>query len=193
MGSSEQCDCLHAGEIYCTVYAQERVMQSDFPSLYTTQNQDLLNSSDEFALRLYTGSKRAFPSVSRCQTLGRTCITVRRLMMRNIGRVRIPSLYSDFSLQRYTNPVGFDANVYAWQDVLRKAAWEGLMPSDGPGADILSLVVGEELLAALETVDWGRPQALGTVIVGTLFSWFLFDWFVSRVGGAGSQLFRRTD
>jgi hypothetical protein len=28
------------------------------------------------------------------------------------------------------------------------------------------LTIGEELLASLETDEWGRPQALGTVIVG---------------------------
>lgn len=35
-----------------------------------------------------------------------------------------------------------------------------------PGTDILSLTVGEELLSALDTDEWGKPQALGTVIVG---------------------------
>jgi charged multivesicular body protein 7 len=79
-------------------------------------------------------------------------------------RVRLPSLYSDFSLLRYTNPDGFDANVYAWQDVLQRAAWAGLLPPDMPGTDILSLTVSEKLLSSLETNEWGKPQALGTVV-----------------------------
>lgn len=83
-----------------------------------------------------------------------------------VDRARLPSLYSDFSLHRYTNPDGFDINVYAWYDVLRKAAWDGLLPPDTSETDILSLTVGEELLSALETDEWGRPQALGTVMVG---------------------------
>ena len=82
------------------------------------------------------------------------------------GSVRLPSLYSDFSPQKYTNPDGFDTNVHAWFDVLRKAAWQGLLPPGIPRTDILSLTLGEELLVALESEEWGRPQALGAVIVG---------------------------
>lgn len=84
----------------------------------------------------------------------------------------MPSLYSDFSLQRYTNPDGFDVNVYAWYYVLRKAAWEGLLPPGMSETDILSLTVGGELLSALETDEWGRPQALGTVIVINITAFF---------------------
>lgn len=88
------------------------------------------------------------------------------LVTPDYGRVRLPSLYSDFSLQRYTNPDGFDVNVHSWYDVLREAAWEGLLPPGTLGTDILSLTVGEELLGALETDELGRPQALGAVVVG---------------------------
>lgn len=49
------------------------------------------------------------------------------------------------------------------------------MPPGIPGTDVLSLTVGEELLSALETDEWGKPLALKTVIVGqqTKF-WFFF-------------------
>ncbi|MCJ1423124.1 hypothetical protein MMC29_001005 [Sticta canariensis] len=79
-------------------------------------------------------------------------------------RARLPSLYSDFSLQRYTNPDGFSANIAAWEDVLIKANGEGLIPAGPDGQEFLSLRTSEELLQSLETREFGRPLALGTVI-----------------------------
>ena len=78
----------------------------------------------------------------------------------------MPSLYSDFSFQRYSNPDGFAANTTAWIGALTKAASAGLLPSDGTGRDTLSLKAGETLLQSLQTKEWGRPLALKTVIVG---------------------------
>jgi len=40
------------------------------------------------------------------------------------------------------------------------------MPADGVDRDTLSLRTGDFLLGSLETKEWGRPLALGTVIVG---------------------------
>ena len=51
--------------------------------------------------------------------------------------------------------------------MLSKATRAGLIPSSSHGHDTLSLRTGEDLLQALETKEWGRPLALGTVIVGT--------------------------
>lgn len=83
-------------------------------------------------------------------------------------RARLPSLYSDFTPQRSSNPDGFSANIAAWQDVLGKAAQAGVLPAyAGAASDTLSFRTGEILLQALETKEWGRPLALGTVIVGT--------------------------
>lgn len=82
------------------------------------------------------------------------------------GRVRLPSLYSDFTLQRHVNPDGFAANVAAWEDVLQKATQAGLIPAPGNARDTLSLRTSEQLLSSLETKEWGRPLALDTVIVG---------------------------
>ncbi|KAL8787416.1 MAG: hypothetical protein Q9195_007791 [Heterodermia aff. obscurata] len=79
-------------------------------------------------------------------------------------RARIPSLYSDLSLQRANNPDGFSANISAWENALRKAARAGLIPAPGKSHDTLSLRTGEELLQALTTKEWGRPLSLGTVI-----------------------------
>lgn len=82
-------------------------------------------------------------------------------------RARLPSLYSDFTPQRTSNPDGFAANITAWRDVLSKAARAGVSPiHSGFASDTLSVKTGEVLLQALETKEWGRPQALGTVIVG---------------------------
>ncbi|MCJ1469348.1 hypothetical protein MMC07_007981 [Pseudocyphellaria aurata] len=79
-------------------------------------------------------------------------------------RARLPSLYSDFSLQRSTNPDGYAANIAAWEDVLIKANGAGLIPAGPDGRNFLSLRTGEELLQSLETREFGRPLALGTVI-----------------------------
>lgn len=46
-----------------------------------------------------------------------------------------------------------------------KAAGEGLMPPGPDGPELLSLRMGEELLRSLETREWGKPLALGKVIV----------------------------
>ncbi len=81
-------------------------------------------------------------------------------------RARLPSLYSDFRLQRTTNPDGYTANVSAWQAALAKAARAGLLPSRSDGSDLLILNTGQELLRALETEELGRPLALETVVVG---------------------------
>ena len=81
-------------------------------------------------------------------------------------RARLPSLYSDFSPQRNSNPDGFAANTNAWIDALTKAARAGLLSSSGADRDILLLKTGENLLRCLETKEWGRPLALKTVIVG---------------------------
>ncbi|KAM0801760.1 Snf7-domain-containing protein [Usnea florida] len=79
-------------------------------------------------------------------------------------RARLPSLYSDFTLQRYSNPDGFAANTTAWIGALAKAARAGLLPSIGADHDTLSLRTGNSLLQSLETKEWGRPLALRTVI-----------------------------
>ena len=85
-------------------------------------------------------------------------------------RGRLPSLYSDFTLQQYTNPDGYAANVAAWEEALQKAARAGLIPAPGNAHDMLSLSTGEDLLRSLETKEWGRPLALKTVIVGERLS-----------------------
>ena len=81
-------------------------------------------------------------------------------------RARLPSLYSDFTLQRYSNPDGFAANTTAWIEALTKAAQAGLLPSIGADRNTLSVETGDVLLRSLETKEWGRPLALRTVIVG---------------------------
>lgn len=80
-------------------------------------------------------------------------------------RQRLPSLYADFSLQRQSNPDGYAANTSAWINALGKAVQAGVVAADGCERDTLSLWTGDYLLRALETKEWGRPMALGSVIV----------------------------
>ncbi|KAF3483313.1 SNF7 family protein [Arthroderma uncinatum] len=94
-------------------------------------------------------------------------------------RARLPSLYSDFSPQRQTNPDGYHSNVAAWQRALANATLSGHVPSlsasstreSRPGKESLShrnnllvLRTSNALMADLETREWGRPLSLQCVI-----------------------------
>ena len=81
-------------------------------------------------------------------------------------RVRLPSLYSDFQAQQSINPDGYLANSSAWESALAEAAFAGKV---GNGRDRFSIKMGQELLQDLETKEWGRPMALGTVVVCSTF------------------------
>lgn len=82
------------------------------------------------------------------------------------GRARLPSLFSDFTTQRQTNPDGYAANVKTWEDVLCKAAGAGLVTGQDGHIRRVSLEIGPHLLQKLESKEWGRPLALNAVIVG---------------------------
>ncbi|KAI5292704.1 hypothetical protein KEM52_006130, partial [Ascosphaera acerosa] len=90
---------------------------------------------------------------------------------------RLPSLYSDFSTQRHSNPDGFATNVAAWQQALAQAALAGrLTATTTPAASsearrqhaggdaVCVLRAGDQLVSALETRRYGRPVALQCVI-----------------------------
>ncbi|KAF7118142.1 hypothetical protein CNMCM5793_007535 [Aspergillus hiratsukae] len=88
---------------------------------------------------------------------------------------RLPSLYSDFTLQKKTNPDGYAVNVAAWERALTRAARRGYMttsPSREPSSttstavqsDHLILRTDDSLLRALEIPEYGRPVALGAVL-----------------------------
>ncbi|KAJ5568152.1 hypothetical protein N7450_010638 [Penicillium hetheringtonii] len=94
---------------------------------------------------------------------------------------RLPSLYSDFALQKKTNPDGYAINVAAWEHALNRAAKRGYTSSRGvrvrsgsttsqktgttrrKKTDHLILRTDESLLRDLELPDLGRPVALGAV------------------------------
>ncbi|KAJ5980845.1 hypothetical protein N7481_008143 [Penicillium waksmanii] len=96
-------------------------------------------------------------------------------------RNRLPSLYSDFALQKKTNPDGYAVNVAAWEQALNHAAKRGHTSSRGvrvrsgstssqknsasrrKKTDHLILRTDELLLRDLELSDLGRPVALGAV------------------------------
>ncbi|KAL8873887.1 MAG: hypothetical protein Q9174_000716 [Haloplaca sp. 1 TL-2023] len=78
-------------------------------------------------------------------------------------RARLPSLFSDFTAQRHTNPDGYIANVNTWKDVLCRAALAGFIPGSDGATRRLSLETGPQLLQNLESKEWGRPLALDAV------------------------------
>ncbi|KAK5634073.1 hypothetical protein RRF57_009787 [Xylaria bambusicola] len=86
------------------------------------------------------------------------------------NRARLPALYSDFRPQRTLNPDGFQANVSAWKRGLSNAALAGHAPSKSPARNHLTLELGDALLRALESPQFGRPLALGTVLQEALAS-----------------------
>ncbi|KAI4851824.1 hypothetical protein E4T45_04928 [Aureobasidium sp. EXF-8846] len=83
------------------------------------------------------------------------------------SRNRLQSLYSDFRLQKTSNPDGYQANSLAWLRGLTAAARAGRLPpaSTRPGQPChVVFGSGEELSRALNSPQWGRPLALGAVI-----------------------------
>ncbi|XXG95109.1 E3 ubiquitin-protein ligase rad18 [Hypoxylon texense] len=87
----------------------------------------------------------------------------------NFRRARLPALYSDFRSQRTLNPDGFAANVAAWKRGLSAAALAGYVPSKSTTRSHLTLDLdNDSLLRSLETKQFGRPLALGTVLQDAL-------------------------
>ena len=82
-----------------------------------------------------------------------------------ICRARLPSLYSDFSVQKSANPDGFAANVSAWQSALSHAARAGVIQSTSGLNDLLVLQTSEQLIRDLESPQFGRPLGLSLVLV----------------------------
>jgi charged multivesicular body protein 7 len=83
-------------------------------------------------------------------------------------RNRLPSLYSDFAIQKRTNPDGYAVNTAAWEKALINAARQGHLASgfgSGEQRDHLVLNADDTLLRELESPEWGKPVALGSVLV----------------------------
>ncbi|KAJ9604273.1 hypothetical protein H2200_011107 [Cladophialophora chaetospira] len=74
---------------------------------------------------------------------------------------RLPSLYSDLSVQKSSNPEGYAANVTAWTSALTRLTLAGQLP---PEQNLLILQTGEGLLDALSSAKYGRPSGLGCVL-----------------------------
>ncbi|RDW79195.1 putative vacuolar sorting protein SNF7 family protein [Aspergillus mulundensis] len=104
------------------------------------------------------------------------------LSQESFRKNRLPSLYSDFSVQKKTNPDGYHVNVSAWEQALTKAARNGyisshtLSRSAGDGstqqrkANHLTLRADEGLLRDLESPEFGRPVALGAVLEDAMWN-----------------------
>ncbi|MCJ1481694.1 hypothetical protein MMC06_001853 [Schaereria dolodes] len=80
------------------------------------------------------------------------------------SKARLASLYSDFRVQRTTNPDGYAANITAWQKALTDAVDAGKIPTADKVSSAFCLKTGEELVEALEITGYGRPLALGAVM-----------------------------
>ncbi|KAL9581485.1 MAG: hypothetical protein Q9212_003869 [Teloschistes hypoglaucus] len=78
-------------------------------------------------------------------------------------RARLPSLFSDFSTQRHTNPNGYVANVNIWKEAFCRAAGAGLVSASDGTIQRLSIETGPHLMQKLESKEWGRPLALNAV------------------------------
>ncbi|KAL2761121.1 hypothetical protein ACRALDRAFT_1059212 [Sodiomyces alcalophilus JCM 7366] len=97
-------------------------------------------------------------------------------------RARLPALYSDFRTQKSLNPDGYTANVTAWRSALARLAWNGQIsdistaasPSSPSSSQRLVLDCDAKLPARLESRQFGRPLALGTVIRDSLDNGALF-------------------
>ncbi|CAG8949315.1 hypothetical protein HYFRA_00004941 [Hymenoscyphus fraxineus] len=80
-------------------------------------------------------------------------------------KARLAALYSDFRHLQTLNPDGYNANITAWQRGLHSALLSGHIPSSTSAPpNLLSLSISPSLLRALDTKDWGRPLALGSVV-----------------------------
>ncbi|KAH7411272.1 Snf7-domain-containing protein [Cadophora sp. MPI-SDFR-AT-0126] len=79
-------------------------------------------------------------------------------------KTRLEDLYSDFGKSRNINPDGYHANITAWLQALSHATLAGHMPSPSASPDLLSITISNDLVQALETREWGRPSALGSVV-----------------------------
>jgi charged multivesicular body protein 7 len=86
-------------------------------------------------------------------------------------RTRLPSLYSDLSVQRTTNPEGYAANVTAWTSALTRASLAGQLPLQ----QRLILQTSDDLLNALASPQYGRPSGLGCVLDDTVRSGKMVD------------------
>jgi charged multivesicular body protein 7 len=140
----------------------------------------ILNNEDAFRrYAVFEISKQNSPFTSTC---------VKLTYLKPLDRNRLPSLYSDFALQKKTNPDGYAVNVAAWEQALNHAAKRGYTSSRGvrvrsgssasqknagpsrKKTDHLILRTDESLLRDLELPEWGRPVALGAVFVSAMQS-----------------------
>lgn len=84
---------------------------------------------------------------------------------------RLPSLYSDLSRQRQSNPAGYRANVEWWRTILEDVCRKGIQSDEpegkGKGKDRLVLHADEGMQARWTVEQVGRPLGLGTVIVSS--------------------------
>ena len=79
---------------------------------------------------------------------------------------RLQALYSDFSLQKQSNPASYQSNIEWWRNGLEIIVSSGLQTlEETTKSDRLVLHAGRELLELVKLPKVGKPLALGAVIV----------------------------
>ncbi|KAG5518755.1 hypothetical protein PMAC_002724 [Pneumocystis sp. 'macacae'] len=92
---------------------------------------------------------------------------------------RIPSLYSDFSALKESNPEGYKANICAWKYALQEAVWAGRITWK---SDYLVIYCDSKLLASLYTTKYGTPLGMVETMEEALSSgdWMRLDCFLKK-------------
>lgn len=99
---------------------------------------------------------------------------------------RLPSLYSDLSNLRITNPEGFAANSQAWTSALTLLALSGKLPTE----QRVILSCSDNLLVALSSPNYGRPVGLGAVLDDVVRDGKMID--VADFTSADKSIYART-
>ncbi|ETN44844.1 uncharacterized protein HMPREF1541_09719 [Cyphellophora europaea CBS 101466] len=99
---------------------------------------------------------------------------------------RLPSLYSDLSNLRATNPEGFAANSHAWTSALTLLAVSGNLPTE----QRIILSTSDSLLSVLSSPTYGRPVGLGAVLDDAVRDGKMID--MSDFASADKSIYART-
>ncbi|TFK30084.1 hypothetical protein FA15DRAFT_580927 [Coprinopsis marcescibilis] len=77
---------------------------------------------------------------------------------------RLQALYSDFTRQKHSNPVSFQANVEWWKNALETVVTYGLQDSNESAGSRVILHANSTLQERVKIPKVGKPLALGTVL-----------------------------
>ncbi|KAG4305481.1 hypothetical protein PORY_001037 [Pneumocystis oryctolagi] len=101
---------------------------------------------------------------------------------------RLPSLYSDFSLLKDSNPEGYNANICAWKYALQEAVWANRITWRD---DYLVIHCDDKLLASLYTIKYGTPLGIIETMKDAIKNkeWVLLNDFLGKKKSIYGYLF----